>query len=367
MFDLLQAAYADVAGVAGVSGMPGHLTRFGIALAALLIPTFLMGGTLPLLVRGFVRNLPELGKATSRLYGVNTLGAMTGTLAAGYLLIPSYGIAVAIFTGVALNLGIAIVVLALLKLQPAQAQHELPAGKAVRASTESSDPAGLSAAWRTNSRFAVLVGFGLAGFASLLTQMAWIRALILVVGGSVYAFTITLTSFLAGIGLGSLAYNRFLSSPRSMSGDALLSRRMLQAALLAMMTGITILLGLPLIGKLPVWFLQGYSADLHANFAVFQAFIFVLCFSFMILPTLFMGALFPLITVMWTRSLGQTGRGVGMAYAINATGTIFFSAAGWAVSITVARCSFRHSADRRHLCVGCRFILVDGFPCVKAG
>ena len=84
MFDLLQAGYANLAGVAGVSGMTSHLTRFSIALAALLVPTFLMGGTLPLLVKGFVNSLPELGNATSRLYGLNTLGAMTGTLMAVY-------------------------------------------------------------------------------------------------------------------------------------------------------------------------------------------------------------------------------------------------------------------------------------------
>ena len=54
-----------------------------------------------------------------------------------------------------------------------------------------------------------------AGFAALLTQLAWIRALILVVGGSVYAFTITLASFPGtGFGLGSLVYTRFLARPR---------------------------------------------------------------------------------------------------------------------------------------------------------
>ena len=65
LFPLLQAVYADAAGAMGVTGMSSHLTRFTLALLALLVPTFLMGGTLPLLVRGFTRNLPELGRITA--------------------------------------------------------------------------------------------------------------------------------------------------------------------------------------------------------------------------------------------------------------------------------------------------------------
>jgi len=155
-----------------------------------------------------------------------------------------------------------------------------------------------------------------------LTQMAWIRALILVVGGSVYALTITLASFLAGIGLGSLLYMRYLAKPKGWLVTSWLSERMVQAALLALLISLTLLTGLPLIGKLPGWFLAGYAAGLQNSFPLFQLFIFTLSFSVMILPTLFMGALFPLVAVIWTRSIGQAGRGVGAAYAIITTGTI---------------------------------------------
>ena len=97
---------------------------------------------------------------------------------------------------------------------------------------------------------------------------------------------------------------------------------MVQAALLALLISLTLLAGLSLIGQLPAWFLAGYAAGLKNNFLLFQLFIFVLCFSLMILPALLMGALFPLVTTIWTRSIEHSGRGVGAAYAINATGTI---------------------------------------------
>lgn len=308
MFDLLQAGYAGIAGVSGIAGMPAHLGRFAIALLALLVPTFLMGGTLPLLVRGFVKTLPELGRATSRLYGINTLGAMTGTLMAGYFLLPKFGIVIATFTGVVINLGIAVVVLRMTRSEvdsrPSPAREQFSdAGEQVD---------GLP----IKTRIAILLGFGLAGFASLLTQLAWIRALILVIGGSVYAFTITLASFLAGIGLGSLLYARFLSTTQN-------ATRLKQAAILALLIGFTLLLGLPLIGQLPQWFMQGFEQAIAIDFAVFQLFVFSLCFVVMILPTLFMGALFPLVTVIWTSSNQRAGQGVGNAYAINTVGTIF--------------------------------------------
>jgi spermidine synthase len=79
LFTFLQAVYVDFSDISHIGEMRGHLSRFVIAMLALLVPTFMMGGTLPLLVRGFTRVLPDLGKMTSRLYGINTLGAMLGT------------------------------------------------------------------------------------------------------------------------------------------------------------------------------------------------------------------------------------------------------------------------------------------------
>ncbi|MFC1776960.1 fused MFS/spermidine synthase [Pseudomonadota bacterium] len=317
LFNALQFAYVSIADVSTIGQMSGHLTRFSIALLALLVPTFLMGGTLPLLVRGFVTELPALGRVTSRLYGINTLGAVLGTLLAGYLLLPGIGVKATIFVGVVINLAIAAVVFAIShRAQSTGVAKQTEQGEVTtrRAEPEEAMPPGL--------RYVLLLGFGTTGFAALLTQMAWIRALILVVGGSVYAFTITLASFLAGIGLGSLFFTRFLANPGNWLANSWLKGRRVQAALLALLISLTLLLGLPLIGKLPGLFLAGYAAGLHSNFALFQLFIFALCSSVIIMPTLFMGILFPLVTVIWTPSVGLAGRGVGAAYAINTAGTI---------------------------------------------
>ncbi len=143
------------------------------------------------------------------------------------------------------------------------------------------------------------------------------------IGGSVYAFTITLASFLAGIGLGSLMYTRFLAHAGKGKGQALMQQRMMQAAVLALLIGLCILLGLPVIGQLPALFLKGFAVTFSVHFGLFQLFVFALSFMIMFLPTLFMGALFPLVAVIWTTSGAAAGRGVGTAYAINTVGTIF--------------------------------------------
>jgi spermidine synthase len=115
LFDLLQAGYAQVAGAVGVAGPYSHLPRFAIAVAAMLIPTFLMGGTLPLLVRHFTARLEEAQPVTSRIYGINTLGATSGAFAAGFLLLPAIGITQTLLFSALINLLVGVGVYGLLR------------------------------------------------------------------------------------------------------------------------------------------------------------------------------------------------------------------------------------------------------------
>jgi spermidine synthase len=242
LFTFLQSTYVGFADVSSLGEMSGHLSRFAIALLALLIPTFLMGGTLPLLVRGFTTELPELGRMTCSFYGINTLGAMLGTVLAGFLLLPWLGITVTIFVGVAINMGIAVIVLNIPnQVHCSGSNHDHKPG------VTSSKP---EMRLTNGTRVVVLIAFAAAGFASLLTQIAWIRALILVIGGSVYGFATTLASFLAGIGLGSLVFKRYLATPGDWLTRSLFRDRMVQAAVLALLISLTLLLGLPLISKI---------------------------------------------------------------------------------------------------------------------
>src|SRR5713226_2569863 len=95
-----------VAAYPSVSGLQPLLLalRFFGATVVLFIPTFLMGGTLPILVRGITRNSAELGVRVSQLYWVNTLGAVAGTLISGFVLLPRMGLRGTVASAVVLNI-----------------------------------------------------------------------------------------------------------------------------------------------------------------------------------------------------------------------------------------------------------------------
>ena len=323
LFTWVQSFYGNASQTTSVTGTPAHFVRFALALACLLIPTFMMGGTLPPLVRGLTRKLPDVAASTGRLYGINTLGATLGALAAGYLLLPALGVRATTFVGVALNFIVATTILVFSqRLSRVQSQ----AKRKENSNKTKSRVAKEDILSPTAARL-LLAGFAISGFAALIYQIAWIRALILVIGSSVYSFSITLTVYLAGLGLGSLLYVRLIAR-RDTEHAAPTSRRLGQAALMETAIAFSAMLGLPLIGLLPRIFLQGYQAGLHESFGLFQAFIFALCFLIMFIPTLLLGALFPLITALWTRDAAAVGRGVGTAYAANTAGTVLGSLLG---------------------------------------
>ncbi len=308
LFDILQVGYADFAGVVGVTGAYSHLPRFLIAIVAMLIPTFLMGGTLPLLVKHFTQQQTQTQSVTSRIYGINTLGATIGAFCAGFLLLPSLGITHTLLFAAAVNIIVGFGVYQLLVRKSLQ----MPAKKA--ASQVDQEPETIA------QPSLLLAGFALSGFAALLYQVVWIHSLILVIGVSIYAFSTVLTVFLGGVGLGSLLVGRYVKYTNA-------QRSLKVAFYLQLGISLSAVVSLSLISQMPILFVHGWTV-LHGSFPLFQAYMFVLTAIVILVPTLLLGALFPLITGIWTNRTGAVGRGVGEAYGANALGTIAGSAIG---------------------------------------
>jgi len=296
-----QIVYAQAAGVVGVTGLSSHLVRFVIVLLLLLPATFLMGGTLPVMIKGMTGKLPELAESSGRWYGINTLGAVIGTVLAGYFLLPLIGVRNTLFVGVVLDLLVAGIVFA------TRGKGQLVEKNVAAPKTKPQNVKG--------SR-SILVLFALSGFSALAYQIAWIRSLTLVLGSSVYSFTTTLTAFLVGIALGSLAYPLL---PGGKNGAGQLG----QAAIVTTLTGFFSLIGLFVIGRLPHVFLWGFQQGWGSHFSVFQLFMFGMCFAVMIVPTFLLGTLFPLMASLWTRQYHSIGKDIGVVYAANTTGCIF--------------------------------------------
>src|SRR5262245_55218282 len=176
--------------------------QFLIVFVLLLVPTALMGGTLPILSQAFVGLTTGAGRAAGALYAVNTLGAVVGVATAGYLLIPAVGnratIAIAAITNVTIGL-LAIVYSRTRRdsrlSEAAQSPHAMP-----RTASESTGTGPAREVWLT------VAALGISGGVSMLYEVAWTRALALVIGSSTYAFTAVLVSFLLGIGGGSALF-----------------------------------------------------------------------------------------------------------------------------------------------------------------
>src|SRR5438093_4611664 len=97
--------YIGTAGALALGGSASVALRFGLAALVLLIPTTLMGGTLPVLTRAFTgddRGL--LKRSLGGLYGLNTLGAVIGTALAGFFLIEFVGVRASLWSTATINL-----------------------------------------------------------------------------------------------------------------------------------------------------------------------------------------------------------------------------------------------------------------------
>ncbi len=195
------AAYPYAAGNSAVL----LLLRFVGSAIVLFVPTFLMGGTLPVLVRGLTRNAAELGARLSRLYWVNTAGAVAGTFAAGFLFVPSLGLRLTLAIAVALNFAAGALALVLAREEPVAASSE----SAAASLAENAEPALTTAPSGAVSSKFFLVCFGIVGATAMSYEIGWTRLLSTQLGSSTYAFTLMLGTFLAGIVLGSALFERW--------------------------------------------------------------------------------------------------------------------------------------------------------------
>jgi spermidine synthase len=185
---LLPLAADFYAGIGG-QGPAGILFRALLCAAFLLAPTVLMGATLPCAAR-WIESTPHGMSWLGLLYTGNLAGAVFGSLLAGFYLLRLYDMATATFVAAAINALCA----TLAFLLAAIALYQAPAAPA--------------AADRTPLRLesvAVYLTIAVSGLTALGAQVVWTRLLSLLLGASVYTFSIILAVFLLGLGLGSSA------------------------------------------------------------------------------------------------------------------------------------------------------------------
>jgi spermidine synthase len=318
-FPLLLAAAGPVHGwcYRAFGGNPVLHPAANLLVAALLLvpPAAAMGATLPVLVRHVVRGTGGVLGGTALLYGLNTIGAAGGALVTGLVLLPSFGLTGTLHVGVAMNVVVAIAAFVLdLQSPPAQPAAVPGAGP----------PAPSAASPRPASLRPVLAVATGAGFVGILLQMGWTKALILVLGSSVHAFTLIVAAFILGLGVGGVAAP--LLSSRG-------SRRLLVVAGLEALVGLGAWLSIGRLADLPVDVIRAVDAR-FGDYGAVLAWEWWTVLGLVLLPTAAMGACFPLlVAAVAGEEEGSAARSVGRVYAWNTAGTILGCLAGGLVAV----------------------------------
>jgi spermidine synthase len=186
------------------------LARFACIVPILIVPTVLMGSTLPLLARHFVSqsSSPDLAsREVGRLYAVNTFGAVVGVVTCTFVLLPKFGVGFANAAAASTNFALAALIVALRRASgPQRAAADAPSGgeaASLTAAAAGGDAQLAEVGQPQVLRRAAALAFACSGFASLLYEVVWSRALVNTIGGSLYSFALILTTFLVGIAGGS--------------------------------------------------------------------------------------------------------------------------------------------------------------------
>ena len=273
------------------------LVQFALAMLVLLVPTTLMGGTLPAVVKAVADRSDRPANDVALLYGTNTAGAASGAIAASYWLLPDLGIAAANHVGVAINLTIGALVLVLFRESRGGEQRTpvapQPAGRLERV---------------------LVAGLFVSGAVAMTYQIVWTRSLILVIGSSTYAFGTILITFLLGLAAGS---HLFRLIPRGNTPGFF--------AWLQVGVALSAFLLMPFFDHLPALFLRLF-AGYDGSFAHILFMQFAVVGPFILLPTLFLGMVFPCVVGILSREPARVGQDVGRLYAYNTLGAIAGSA-----------------------------------------
>jgi spermidine synthase len=300
---LLAAAYAD-----GAGGAAFGVLRLVTSLLLLSIPAAAMGATFPIASRWFVQQAWHAARDAGALYASNTVGAAIGALLAGFVLLPSLGLAGTTWVGVALNVIAASGawwIAGRLPVGPGLLPGKSKPIKPKRAARQS--------AQATIARpMLAAAALGVSGFASLTHQVVWTRVLALILGPTTYAFSMMVAVFIAGLAIGAAIASRLIARVRDPVAAL--------ATCLALAVGFGALsAGSVDRGLLAVAAVVARPDVTFAQVLTRQALLAIVLLAPM---TIAFGAAFPFAVAVGTRRDETVTTDLGLIYAINTTGAI---------------------------------------------
>ncbi len=293
------------------------LWRFVLSCLVLLVPTTLMGATLPILSAALLRSPDHKPTAVTRLYTCNLLGAIFGTVAAGFFLLPFLGVRLTIFTAAAINLVVGLAAILIDRQDeksPAQDEAIEPPALIEEADEQVDDaptPA-RSTQFEGSTKFWLLCA-AVSGFVTISTQVAWTRVLTMIIGSSTYAFSLVVALFLLGLSIGA-----YLVARKKLTTN--LPRSIMNVELA---TAVALVLSIWMTNATPNLLIElGTSLQINSwlGLLMLQMLIAALLILF---PAILMGMVMPLVLVWASKAGGDASvRQVGRSYAVNTLGAI---------------------------------------------
>jgi spermidine synthase len=286
---LINDVYAAIAG----HGAFGIALRAVIAAICLLPPTLLMGASLPAIAR-WVETTPQGVSWLGLFYGGNIGGAVLGCLLAGFYLLRLYDMPTATLVAVSINFAVALISFYL-------------SGKTPYSEME---PTGATERRAAGSRV-IYVAIAISGMCALGAEVIWTRLLSLMLGATVYTFSIILAVFLVGLGIGSALASQFARTSKRPAVALAVCQLMLAGAIAwtAYMLAVSI----------PHWPINPTLST--SAWYTFQLDL-LRCLWAIFPPACLWGASFPLALAAAASRGEDGGKLVGEVYAANTVGAI---------------------------------------------
>jgi predicted membrane-bound spermidine synthase len=287
---------------------------------ALVLPTVLMGMSLPFLVRGLVHDGRTAGSTIGVLYGVNVLGASVGALLTPWVLVRFFGLRGAVLVAAGANVLAALFVLAIAGLVVGSRREAASSDVATEPPAAVLTPASEAVPFRL-----WLLVYGLSGFCALSLEIVWFRVVDVAVKSTAFTFGTVLFLYLLGSGAGCLIGARLAPRvARPLSAFLLCQCALLAYAAAALLAFATLPADLPLYR----WFvgywrdgnplLPGRPGTLGGLLLLYLGLPLVLYGP----PTLLMGLSFPILQRAVQDDPRTSGFKVGLLQACNIAGCV---------------------------------------------
>ena len=298
---------------------PGFFTfsvwRFMLSCVMLLVPTTLMGATLPLLSSALLRSAGLKSTSITRLYTRNLVGAIGGCLVAGFVLLPLFGVRATIYIAALINIviGIATILADRKPVSAIETAEDVPVISTEQPDIVEPDSGDGPVRESNDSPWFWLTCAFISGFVTISTQVAWTRMLTMIVGSSTYAFSIVVALFLLGLSAGA-----FLVARRNQATD-------LRGVIMRveLFTAISLVISLAVANKIPRMLIAaglGLKISSWGGLLTLQ----VLSVALLILlPAFLMGMVMPVVLI-WAgnKSPSRSVQLIGRSYAVNTIGAI---------------------------------------------